>query len=99
MSDTVRSSAIIGRESQLLTLRRYLDSACSGSGCIVFVAGDAGVGKTRLVRELVRQVDAPLSHQVLQGRTYDQQPAPPYGPFIDALRVFVREQGPASIAD
>lgn len=34
----------------------------------IFVADDAGIGKTRLVRELLRQIDAPQLHQVLHGR-------------------------------
>ena len=40
--------SMIGRSAQLRDLEQHLDLARAGAGRVVFVAGDAGVGKTRL---------------------------------------------------
>jgi len=41
----------VGRSSELAELELALDEAVAGQARIAFVAGDAGVGKTRLVSE------------------------------------------------
>ena len=48
-------SAFVGREEPLGHLQRLLDLAHAGSGGVVFVLGDAGQGKTGLLRELSRR--------------------------------------------
>ena len=49
---------LVGREAELGLLRGALDRALGGAGLVVDLAGDPGIGKTRLVRELVRDVPA-----------------------------------------
>jgi predicted ATP-dependent serine protease len=41
----------VGREAEMETLQGALDKAAAGAGQIVAVAGEAGVGKSRLIRE------------------------------------------------
>jgi len=48
-------SPLVGRDSELEHLSLALDSLYQGLGQIVFVLGDAGIGKTRLVQEAMRQ--------------------------------------------
>jgi len=43
---------LVGREDELDSLKRALDRAVSGAGSTVLIAGEAGIGKTRLVSEL-----------------------------------------------
>jgi len=47
--------ALVGRERELEELTRNLDSAIGGKGSTVFVTGEAGSGKTRLVNEFLKQ--------------------------------------------
>lgn len=47
---------LVGREQELRELERYLNSAIEGKGTTVFVSGEAGSGKTRLVSEFLRTV-------------------------------------------
>jgi MoxR-like ATPase len=48
-----RSGALlVGRERELSELRTALDGAVEGRGRLVLLAGEAGIGKTRLVQEL-----------------------------------------------
>jgi DNA-binding CsgD family transcriptional regulator len=88
---------MIGRQAQIRELEEYLEQTRASAGRLVFVVGDAGVGKTRLLREFAGRVQAD-GVTLLSGHCYDEQPAPPYGPFVDALRALVRQRGPDAVA-
>ncbi|TLZ49544.1 MAG: hypothetical protein E6K18_07920, partial [Methanobacteriota archaeon] len=45
-------TGLVGRTAEVGKLRGALDSALAGQGRVVFVAGEAGIGKTRLLEEL-----------------------------------------------
>jgi hypothetical protein len=82
-----RASAVfVGRVRELGEFGRALDAARAGSGVTVLVAGEAGIGKTRLASELAsRARDA--GFEVLLGRSIDLVGAElPYQPFVEALR-------------
>src|SRR5262245_34813239 len=85
---------MIGRQAQLRELEAYFQLARAGAGQVVFLAGDAGVGKTRLVREFAIRARSSGQAMLFEGRSYDEDPATPYGPFIDAIRAALREFGP-----
>jgi DNA-binding NarL/FixJ family response regulator/tetratricopeptide (TPR) repeat protein len=76
----------VGRVGELKELERALDMAQVGSGTTVLVAGEAGIGKTRLASELaVRARNAGI--EVLLGRAIDLVGTElPYQPFVEALR-------------
>ena len=80
------SAAFVGRARELGELERALDAARAGRGATVLVAGDAGIGKTRLASELAaRARDA--GFEVLLGRSIDLVGTElPYQPFVEALR-------------
>ena len=52
----LRESPFVGRESELELLRSLWRDACAGRGRVVLVEGEGGVGKSRLVEELLREV-------------------------------------------
>ncbi|MGI8810049.1 MAG: ATP-binding protein [Acidimicrobiales bacterium] len=74
---------LAGREKQMAALRRAWDDAVHGSGRTVLLAGEAGVGKTRLAAELAGEVDA-TGAVVLVG-TCPAGGAEPYHPLVEAL--------------
>ena len=48
--DEVRSQPkMVGRERELERLKGRLDDALDGKGSTIFISGEAGIGKTRLV--------------------------------------------------
>jgi len=51
-SDTQTEVQLVGREQELNALRAAVDQAHSGIGSVVFIEGEAGIGKTRLLTEL-----------------------------------------------
>jgi DNA-binding CsgD family transcriptional regulator/tetratricopeptide (TPR) repeat protein len=93
------STVFVGRGRELGELERALDAARAGSGVTVLVAGEAGIGKTRLASELARRArDA--GFEVLLGRSIDLVGTElPYQPFVEALRPLGRLRevdGPAA---
>jgi len=79
------SSRIIGREAELDTLGQALQAAKRAEGHCLLVAGEAGVGKSRLLGEL-RRVAVGERFAVLQGHCYEQDASFPYSLWINALR-------------
>ncbi|HEU4439311.1 MAG TPA: alpha/beta fold hydrolase [Methylomirabilota bacterium] len=76
---------LIGRDAEVAQLREALDRAATERGGLLVVLGEAGVGKSRLVEELIahaRQRDA----RVLLGRAYESDQILLFGPVVDALR-------------
>ncbi|MCK4757661.1 MAG: tetratricopeptide repeat protein [Thermoplasmata archaeon] len=49
---------LIGRDEELSKLKKSLDMAINGKGSTVYIAGEAGIGKTRLVTELKKDAEA-----------------------------------------
>jgi predicted ATPase len=75
---------IVGRENELKLLTKHLDEALEGKGNTVFISGEAGVGKTRLVEEL-KKIATTRGCLVLSGNSLVES-LTPYMPFFDALR-------------
>jgi DNA-binding SARP family transcriptional activator len=75
----------VGREAELVSLVSSWRSARSGEGPrAVLVAGEPGIGKTRLVGELSALAQSEGA-RVLRGRAFEAEMVRPYGPWIDAL--------------
>jgi hypothetical protein len=80
------NSTLVGRNWELARLEERLGQAAAGRGGTVLVAGDAGIGKTRLVSELAARGRA-AGAQPLVGRCLDLVGAEvPYLPVAEALR-------------
>ena len=80
------SSALTGRTRELVALTAALSAAREGKGCVLLVAGEAGVGKTRLVETALFAAEL----IVIRGRTTTHT-TPPYGPIVAALRDYMRQ--------
>src|SRR3989475_139135 len=85
-----RTEAVfVGRRYELVELRAGLEDAVGGRGRSFLVVGEAGIGKTRLVEELAREA-AERGHLVLWGRCWEGEGAPPYWPWIQVIRAYLR---------
>jgi DNA-binding CsgD family transcriptional regulator/tetratricopeptide (TPR) repeat protein len=54
----IQSPVLVGRDAFLTLIERRLADAAAGSGQLLFVAGEAGIGKTRLLGVIARQAHA-----------------------------------------
>ncbi|HEV2179612.1 MAG TPA: protein kinase, partial [Gemmatimonadaceae bacterium] len=73
------------RDHELAQVRACLDDACEGAGRFVVVSGEAGMGKSRLLHELLPAVQD-RGATVLRGRCLSYGAATAYLPFIDVVR-------------
>ena len=87
-------STFVGRGPERELLRRQWELACAGHTLLVVLAGEAGIGKSRLVAELAAEVHAD-GGRVLYGACYEDVDQP-YGPFAQAMAT---ELGDVPIAD
>lgn len=76
---------LIGREREQAELGRAIAHARQGRGTFLLLAGEAGVGKTRLAQETLAGSDLLIIAGVAV-----QEAAPPYGPITAALRAYLR---------
>ena len=54
----IQSPVLVGRDAFLALIEQRLADAAAGSGQLLFVAGEAGIGKTRLLGAIARQARA-----------------------------------------
>jgi len=92
--DRIARGKMVGREGELAELKRRWDLARLGEQDVeplVLISGEAGIGKTRLLREL--QVYAGLRDgYVLHGAAREQDAGTPYAVLSNALRNYVNQQ-------
>ncbi|MDQ3483891.1 MAG: AAA family ATPase [Actinomycetota bacterium] len=74
---------MIGRADELGVLHRALDDAREGRGRLVEIVGEAGIGKSRLVAELLAGVDGV---SVVRAPCQQYESSTPYFPFRRLLR-------------
>jgi tetratricopeptide (TPR) repeat protein len=79
----------VGRQEELGQLKNSFENVLSGRGSVVMVAGEPGIGKTRLGQEF--GVYAGLrGARVIAGHCYEEASAP-YGPFVEAFRHYAKD--------
>ncbi|HEY0673724.1 MAG TPA: AAA family ATPase [Longimicrobiales bacterium] len=92
------SARFIGRTSELEVLSNLLTRARAGVGGAAVIGGDAGVGKSRLCRQ-VKSVAVAAQMRVIEGRCSPAEATIPFAPFIDALRFRLARGEGAAAAD
>jgi predicted ATPase len=76
------ASFLVGRANERQILRDHLAAALAGDGRLVLLSGEAGIGKTTLVRDLQREA-ATSGVLALTGHCFDLSSTPPYGTWLD----------------
>ena len=89
----ISSPRFVGRREELPALEGAVRAALAGAGSAVLVAGDPGIGKSRLISELVTRARA-SGATVLVGECPPLGDGElPYAPIVAALRSLVRQRG------
>ena len=79
-----RIPEMVGRATQFHSVVQRWKSALEGRGGAVLLTGEAGIGKTRLARELTRRFSQDRS-LVLQASCYALEQSDPLAPFLEIL--------------
>ena len=94
--DSLAGGVFVGRQREMGDLKAALEETLSGRGHLVMLVGEPGIGKTRTAQELATYAGL-RGAQVLWGRCYEEQGAPPYWPWVQAIRSYVRDIGPEQL--
>lgn len=89
------AGAFVGRRDALAALREGWSRAMENTEQLVWIAGEPGVGKTRLVAHYAAQLHA-AGATVLYGRC-DEEVLMPYQPMVEAFHHLLREGLPIEL--
>jgi DNA-binding CsgD family transcriptional regulator len=92
------SPVLVGRAREVDMLESALRTVQQGVGQVVLLAGEAGMGKSRLVAE-IRQRASAAKFTILEGQCFERDLDFPYAPLIDALRAFLAPQPAAVVVE
>src|SRR5687767_2289551 len=81
---------LIGRDTELAMLSQALANTAASRGCTVILAGEGGIGKTRLAKATADEAER-RKCQVALGRAYPVETGVPYALFSDALLPILRK--------
>ena len=90
------SSPLVGRDRECALGAQLLAEATAGHCALLLIAGEAGIGKSRLTRawtETAHQMDFAL----LAGMCQEQDRDYPFAPFVDALPQWSHEAGEETV--
>jgi tetratricopeptide (TPR) repeat protein/tRNA A-37 threonylcarbamoyl transferase component Bud32 len=83
------AQVMVGRDDEMAFLKKRLDDVLRGEGCLVFLTGEAGIGKSRLAHQL--ETDAGIrAARFYMGRARHHKERIPFQPWIDILRGAIR---------
>ena len=88
---------LVGRDDQVAALDGVLADARGGHGRVALVAGEPGIGKTRLAEEAARRAAA-AGMQVAWGRCHEGDGAPALWPWAQVVRQLAAELAPGQLA-
>ncbi len=89
-------SVFVGRDTELAELVAGLDASVGGRGGLFLLAGEPGIGKSRLAEELLREARL-RGASVLAGRCWEAGGAPAYWPWVQSLRSYVEQCEPEKL--
>ena len=87
---------LVGREAQLAAVGATVRAGAARRGRVVLVAGEPGIGKTRLAEEVARQAGAE-GVRVAWGRCYEEEGAPAFWPWVQVVRELLAEVPPGAL--
>jgi DNA-binding SARP family transcriptional activator len=89
-------SSFVGRQRELSEFLVGLEDAFAGRTSLFLIAGEPGIGKSRLADELTARAEE-RGARVLWGRCWEAGGAPAYWPWVQVLRAHIRESDPEQV--
>jgi class 3 adenylate cyclase/tetratricopeptide (TPR) repeat protein len=95
--ESLAGGVFVGRERELESLREAVDAALAGRGSLQLLVGEPGIGKTRASEELATYARV-SGARVYWGRCREDEGAPAYWPWVQAIRSYARDADPVALA-
>ncbi len=95
--ERILKAGLVGRETETATIQRAYQQACLGQRKAGFIAGEPGIGKTRLAAEFAHWAEETEAATVLWGYCYEMSGSFPYQPIADAINTHVRTCTPEQL--
>jgi DNA-binding SARP family transcriptional activator len=94
------AAPFVGREEELGRFRGFLRGALAGEGCVAFITGEAGTGKTMLAAEFCRRASEAEPGLIVAGGNGNAHTGPgdPYLPFREVLGLLTGDVEPRFLA-
>ena len=93
-----QQSPLTGRQRELHQLWDLFEASMTGHTHVVFVSGEPGIGKTRLLNEVAERAEQ-SGALVLRGGASEAEGMPPYLPFLEALGQHIRTATPDELRE
>jgi DNA-binding winged helix-turn-helix (wHTH) protein/tetratricopeptide (TPR) repeat protein len=91
---------MVGRQEELAQLQRWYSRVAQGERLVVFVAGEAGIGKTTFVQAFLDSIAQPGNTRIGRGQCTEQYGAgEPYMPVLEAFSRLGRARGGEQIIE
>ncbi|HEV3124530.1 MAG TPA: AAA family ATPase [Candidatus Dormibacteraeota bacterium] len=84
--------AFVGRDTEMSQALAVLEDVLAQRGRLLLIAGEAGIGKSRMADELATRAEK-RGFEVVWGRCWEAGGAPVYWPWAQSLRSLIRNQG------
>ena len=84
---------LIGRDLEVGAARALIERAWQARGQVALIVGEAGVGKSRLLRTMMDEARAE-GFLLLRGQSFESDASIPYAPLLDLVRL-----NPEAVAD
>ena len=94
--ESLAGGVFVGRQAEMDQLKAALEDVLGGRGRLITLAGEPGIGKTRTCEELATYAGL-RGAKVLWGRCYETGGQPPYWPWVQAIRSYVRDTEPEEL--
>src|SRR5690349_18771387 len=91
-----QAASFAGRQQELAMLAGQFEEASASRLRVVLIAGEPGIGKTRLLQEFASLAEK-RGALVLRGGASETEGMPPYLPFLEALGSYIRAASPEAL--
>ena len=89
--------AFVDRVHEVAELTAAIDGTLASEGRLLTVSGEPGVGKSRLARQAAAYAER-RGARALWGRCWEHGGAPPYWPWVQALRRLIADAAPGALS-
>jgi tetratricopeptide (TPR) repeat protein len=79
---TLARAPLVERDQEIRLLEEHLSAALAGTGAVVLISGEPGIGKTSLAQALLAMAEARGARTSI-GRCRETGGSAPYGPFVE----------------